>query len=62
MAIFFKGGYVRHNHRAEWGIGTVQSVDKYGVIKVIFQGTQELSIAKGAKYLIKVDENGNRID
>ncbi len=62
MALFFKGGFVRHNQRAEWGIGTIQSVDKYGIIKVIFQGTHELSIAKAAKYLVKVDENGNRID
>lgn len=62
MAVFVKGGYVRHNHRAEWGVGKIQSVDKYGIVKVIFEGTHELSIAKGAKYLIKVDENGNKID
>ena len=62
MAIFIKGGYVRHNQKAEWGIGKVQSVDKYGIIKVIFEGTHELSIAKGAKYLIKVNENGEKID
>lgn len=62
MAAFFKGGYVRHAHRADWGIGKIQSVDKYGIVKVIFEGTHELSIAKGSKYLIKVDENGDKID
>ncbi|MBB5349467.1 DUF3553 domain-containing protein [Desulfoprunum benzoelyticum] len=61
MAIFSKGENVRHNKKAEWGIGKVLEVDKCGTIKVVFEGKNELSIAKGAKYLLKVNGNGKGI-
>lgn len=55
-----KGENVRHNKKAEWGIGKIIAVDSCGTIKVIFEGTKEVSIAKGSKYLIKVDANGEK--
>jgi hypothetical protein len=58
MAILYAGENVRHNKRAEWGIGKIIAVDKCGTIKVIFEGTKEVSIAKGLKYLIKVEGGG----
>lgn len=57
MAIFSKGEDVRHNKKAEWGVGKVLEVDKCGTITVMFEGQHELSIAKGAKYLLKVSKN-----
>ncbi|KGO34147.1 MAG: DUF3553 domain-containing protein [Desulfoprunum sp.] len=61
MAIFSKGENVRHNKKSEWGIGKVLDVDKCGTIKVIFEGYNEMSIAKGAKYLLKVNGNGKGV-
>ncbi|HSO09379.1 MAG TPA: DUF3553 domain-containing protein [Desulfoprunum sp.] len=61
MAIFSKGENVRHNKKAEWGIGKVLEVDKCGTITVAFEGKNELSIAKGAKYLLKVNGNGKGV-
>jgi DNA/RNA endonuclease YhcR with UshA esterase domain len=58
---FYEGENVRHKAKAEWGIGKIVVVDTCGTIKVIFEGTREVSIAKGMKYLIKVDKNGNKI-
>jgi hypothetical protein len=58
MAILSEGESVRHNKKAEWGIGKIVAVDKCGTIKVIFEGQREVSIAKGSKYLVKV--NGNK--
>lgn len=55
-----EGQNVRHNKMAEWGIGKITSVDSCGTIKVIFEGTKEVSIAKGSKFLVKVDENGKK--
>ena len=55
-----KGENVRHNKKAEWGIGKIIAVDSCGTIKVVFAGTNEVSIAKGAKFLSKVDENGEK--
>ena len=60
MSILCKGETVRHNKKSEWGIGKIVEVNRCGTIRVIFEGTKELSIAKGAKYLIKVDENKNK--
>lgn len=60
MAILCEGANVVHSKKADWGVGKILAVDKCGTIRVIFQGTTELSIAKGSKYLIKVDENGNK--
>lgn len=61
VAMLREGESVRHNKMAEWGIGKIIAVDSCGTIKVIFQGTQEVSIAKGSKYLVKVDESGSKI-
>ena len=52
--ILCKGENVRHNKKAEWGIGKITSVDSCGTIRVLFEGFKEVSIAKGAKYLVKV--------
>ncbi len=60
VAMLREGENVRHNKMAEWGIGKITAVDSCGTIKVIFEGTKEVSIAKGSKFLIKVDENGNK--
>lgn len=60
-AMLCKGENVRHNKKAEWGIGKIIAVDSCGTIKVVFEGTKEVSIAKGAKFLIKVDENGKKL-
>lgn len=57
----YEGENVRHRARAEWGVGKIISVNSCGTIKVVFEGTKELSIAKGANHLIKVDKNGNKI-
>ena len=48
-----KGESVRHNKRAEWGIGIIKEVDTCGTIRVLFEGYREVSIAKGAKYLVR---------
>ena len=58
MAILCEGQNVRHNKKAEWGIGKIITVDRCGTIRVIFEGTKDVSIAKGTNYLIKVDNNG----
>lgn len=60
-AMLCKGENVRHNKKAEWGIGKIIAVDSCGTIKVVFEGAKEVSIAKGAKFLIKVDENGKKL-
>ena len=49
-----KGENVRHNKRAEWGIGKITAVDSCGTIRVLFKDFKEVSIAKGAKYLVRV--------
>jgi hypothetical protein len=54
IAMLCEGENVRHNKKAEWGIGKIIAVDSCGTIKVIFPGSKEVSIAKGAKYLVKV--------
>lgn len=59
MAIFCEGENVRHNKRTEWGIGKIIAVDRCGTIRVIFNGTKEVSIAKGSNYLIKVKKEGD---
>ena len=48
-----KGETVRHNKKANWGLGKIISVDRCGTIQVIFEGDKKVSIAKGAKYLVK---------
>jgi hypothetical protein len=58
MAIFYKGENVRHNKRAEWGIGKITAVDTCGTIRVIFDGAKEVSIAKGSNYLVKIEGSG----
>ncbi len=60
VALLREGESVRHNKMAEWGIGKIIAVDSCGTIKVIFEGTQEVSIAKGSKYLVKVGENSSK--
>jgi hypothetical protein len=54
IAMLCEGENVRHNKKAEWGIGKIIAIDSCGTIKVIFEGTKEVSIAKGAKFLVKV--------
>ncbi len=49
-----KGEAVRHNKKAEWGIGKITDVNSCGTVRVLFAGFPEVSIAKGSKYLIKV--------
>jgi len=48
-----KGEKVRHNKMTDWGVGKIVSVDRCGTIQVIFEGNRKVSIAKGAKYLVK---------
>lgn len=48
------GEKVRHNKKAEWGVGIIVTVEKGGAIRVIFEGNRQVSIAKGAKYLTKI--------
>ena len=50
-----KGENVRHNKKAEWGIGKITEVDSCGTIRVLFADYTEVSIAKGAKFLVRVD-------
>ena len=52
-----KGEKVRHNKKADWGIGKIVSVDRCGTIQVIFEGNKKVSIAKGAKFLVKVSQD-----
>jgi hypothetical protein len=59
MAIFYAGETVRHSKRTEWGIGKIIAVDRCGTIRVIFNGTKDVSIAKGSNYLVKVEEKGD---
>lgn len=55
------GENVRHRARAEWGIGKITEVNNCGTVGVVFEGKRILSIAKGINYLIKVDQQGNKI-
>ena len=57
MAIFLAGESVRHKKRAEWGVGKIIAVDKCGTIRIVFSGEKEVSIAKGANYLTKVEND-----
>jgi transcription elongation factor GreA-like protein len=52
--ILQKGENVRHNKKAEWGVGKIISVDRCGTIQVVFEGKKRVSIAKGAKFLVKL--------
>ncbi len=58
---FYQGENVRHKAKADWGIGKIVLVETCGTIKVIF-GEQQVSLAQGAKYLIKVDKNKNEVN
>jgi hypothetical protein len=55
----YEGENVRHKAKAEWGIGKIIEVNSCGTIKVIFEGTKEVSIAQGSKFLVKVDKSKN---
>lgn len=57
----YEGENVRHKARAEWGIGKIIDVDSCGTIKVVFEGNKEVSIAQGAKFLVKVDKSKNHL-
>jgi hypothetical protein len=48
------GEKVRHNKKADWGIGKIVTVERGGAIRVIFEGNKKVSIAKGSKYLTRV--------
>lgn len=54
IASLHKGENVRHNNKADWGIGKIVSIESCGTIKVIFEGKEQVSIAKGSKYLTRV--------
>ena len=58
-ANLYEGENVRHRARSEWGIGKILVVDTCGTIKVVFEGSRQVSIAQGAKHLIKVEMNEN---
>jgi hypothetical protein len=58
MTILCEGENVRHKKKAEWGIGKIIAVDRCGTIRVVFEGTKDVSIAKGTNYLIKVNKDG----
>ena len=60
MEIFSKGENVRHNKKVEWGVGKITAVDKCGTIRVKFEA-KEVSIAKGSKFLVRVDEKGKKL-
>jgi hypothetical protein len=53
----YEGQNVRHKARAEWGIGKILEVDTCGTIKVLFKETMQVSIAKGANFLIRANKN-----
>ena len=53
----YEGQNVRHKARAEWGIGKILEVDTCGTIKVLFKETMQVSIAKGANFLIHANKN-----
>ncbi len=61
-ALLHKGENVRHNKKAEWGIGKIIAIDSCGTIKVVFEGDKEVSIARGANFLTKDkdEESGNK--
>ena len=60
MAVnLYEGQNVRHKARADWGIGKILKVDTCGTIRVLFKETMQVSIAKGANYLIKSDKHEN---
>lgn len=48
------GEKVRHNKKADWGIGKIVAVERGGTVRVIFEGNRKVSIAKGSKYLTKI--------
>ena len=48
------GEKVRHNKKADWGVGKIVTVERCGTIRVIFEGNKNVSIAKGSKYLTKI--------
>jgi hypothetical protein len=52
--ILSAGENVRHNKKADWGIGKIVKVEKGGTIRVVFEGNRKVSIAKGSKYLSKI--------
>ena len=56
-----EGEKVRHRARAEWGIGKITSVNSCGTIRVVFEGNNVVSIAKGINFLVKVNNQGKRV-
>ena len=52
--ILSAGENVRHNKKADWGIGKIVKVERGGTIRVVFEGNKKVSIAKGSKYLSKI--------
>lgn len=48
------GENVRHNKKADWGIGKIVTIERGGTIRVVFEGNKSVSIAKGSKYLTRV--------
>ena len=53
----YKGQNVRHTARAEWGVGKILKVDRCGTIRVLFDKTMQVSIAKGSNHLIDANKN-----
>ena len=54
--ILSTGQNVRHNNKADWGIGKIVKIEKGGTIRVVFEGDMKVSIAKGSKYLSKISQ------
>jgi len=55
----YEGQNVRHKARAEWGIGKILKIDTCGTIRVLFEETMQVSIAKGANHLVNANKNEN---
>ncbi|MBM9606097.1 DUF3553 domain-containing protein [Desulfopila inferna] len=56
IAMLCAGEKVRHNKMAEWGVGKILEVNSCGTISVMFEGKRQVSIAKGAKFLVRASE------
>lgn len=48
------GESVRHNNKADWGIGKIITIERGGTIRVVFENNNNVSIARGERYLTKI--------
>lgn len=54
LGSLYEGQNVRHKARAEWGVGKILEINTCGTIRVLFKETMQVSIAKGANFLVRV--------